>query len=261
MKASEVIEKVFTFGSDFDYVKTCDTLKCGSPDKEVKKVAVTMNPTVDSIREAQQWGADMMITHEPLYYNHWDDHSDESLETEKRAFLESTGMTVYRFHDHPHRNKPDMIAMGEYKFLGLDGKIIHPDIFALTRVELNTPITPLELAKRIEDKLGIKYVRIAGVRDEECTHISAMFGAPGDIIDEISRPESEIMIVGEIGEWRNAEYVRDAAALGRKKSLLVLGHEGSERAGMVYITEEFQKLLPEIEFKYIECGEVYSYTR
>ena len=48
---------------------------------------------------------------------------------------------------------------------------------------------------------------------------------------------------------------------GRKKSLLVLGHEGSERAGMVYITEEFQKLLPEIEFKYIECGEVYSYTR
>ncbi len=261
MKASEIIEKVFTFGKDFHYEKTCDTLKCGSPDKEVKKVAVTMNPTVGSIKEAFEWGADMMITHEPLYYNHWDEHSDESLETEKRAFLESTGMTVYRFHDHPHREKQDMIAKGEYNALELDGTVSYPDIFALTRVNMNTPITPVELAKRIEDKLGIKYVRIAGVRDEKCTHISAMFGAPGNVIFELTRPETEIMIVGEISEWCCAEYVRDAAALGRKKSLLVLGHEGSERAGMVYITEKFKELLPEIEFKYIECGEVYTYTR
>ena len=261
MKAFEIIKKVFTFGSDFNYEKTCDTLKCGSPDKEVKRVAVTMNPTVDTIRQAKEWGADMMITHEPLYYNHWDDHSDESLETEKRALLESTGMTVYRFHDHPHRNKPDLIAMGEYNFLGLDGTVTYPDIFALTRVELNTPMTPIELAKHIEDKLGIKYVRIAGVRDEKCSHISAMFGAPGNVIFELTRPETEIMIVGEISEWCIGEYVRDAAALGRKKALLVLGHAGSERAGMVYITGEFEKLLPEIEFKYIECGEVYSYTR
>lgn len=261
MKACEIMERVFTFGKDFNYITTCDTLKCGSPDKEVKRVAVTMNPTVDSIREAQQWGADMMITHEPLYYNHMDEHSAEALECEKRAYLESTGMTVYRFHDHPHRNKPDMIAAGEHILLDLDGTVCYPDVFDLTRVRLNKPITPLELAKRIEEKLGIKYVRIAGARDIECTNISAMFGAPGDIISELSLPETEIMIVGEISEWANAEYARDAAALGKKKSLLVLGHEGSERAGMVYITEEFKKLLPEIEFKYFECGEVYSYTR
>ncbi len=261
MKAQEIIEKIFTFGSDFNYETTCDTLKNGSPDKEVKKVAVTMNPTVDSIRKAHEWGADMMITHEPLYYNHWDEHSDNPIECEKRALLESTGMTVYRFHDHPHRNKPDMIAAGEYKLLELDGEIIYPDIFALTKVKLNKPMTPFELAKRIEEKLGIKYVRIVGAKDVECSNITAMFGSPGHIIPLLSDPETEIMLVGEIQEWSVCEFVRDAAELGKKKAMLLLGHAGSERAGMVYSTEEFQKLIPEIEFKYIECGEVYSYTR
>ena len=67
MKAYEIINKVFTFGKDFNYTVTCDTLKAGSADKEVKKLAVNMNPTVDVIKQAHAWGADMLITHEPHY--------------------------------------------------------------------------------------------------------------------------------------------------------------------------------------------------
>ncbi len=260
MKAHEIIEKVFTFGKDFHYEVTCDTLKSGSADKEVHKLAVNMNPTVDVIKKAHAWGADMLITHEPLYYNHMDEHSSEAVECEKRALLESTGMAVYRFHDHPHRHKEDMIATGEFRSMGLDGELTYTDIFDLVRFKLNTPMTPVELAKHIEATLNLKHVRIAGTRDEKCTNITACFGAPGDQMGEFTRDECEILIMGETCEWCMAEYARDASQLGRKKALIVLGHAGSERAGMEYITDCFKELLPDLEIKYFETDEVYTYT-
>ncbi len=260
MKAREIIEKLFTFGSDFNYTETCDTLKCGNPDAEVTKVAVAMFPTVKLIKEAKEWGAELLIVHEPAYYNHMDEHSDESVETKKRELLESTGMTMYRFHDHPHRNYPDLIAEGEFKYMGLDAEIEFTREFDLVRAKLNKPTTPVELAKLIEERLGLKHLRICGTRDVPCTNLSAMFGAPGDVMHELSRPETEMLLIGETCEWRLGEYARDASQLGINKSLIIMGHVGSERAGMVHTADLLAALVPDVEVKYFECGEVFTYT-
>lgn len=61
-------------------------------------------------------------------------------------------------------------------------------------------------------------------------------------------------------EWSHCEYVRDAAQLGYKKAILILGHIGSERDGMVYTADILKKMHPELEVKYFESEEVYTYT-
>jgi nifR3 family TIM-barrel protein len=67
--------------------------------------------------------------------------------------LESTGIVIYRFHDHPHVNKPDMIAVGGIRQLGLACEVEYPEgRFGLARLKLQEAITPLALAKRIEEK-------------------------------------------------------------------------------------------------------------
>ena len=38
------------------------------------------------------------------------------------------------------------------------------------------------------------------------------------------------------------------------------GTAGSEMPGMIYLTKLFAVRYPEIEFKHINCGEVYTYT-
>ena len=53
MKAYEIIERLFQYGKDFNYTTTCDTLKAGSPEAEVTKIAVTMNPTVNVIKDGE----------------------------------------------------------------------------------------------------------------------------------------------------------------------------------------------------------------
>ena len=155
MKANEIMEELFSLSKPLGGEKTCDTLKAGDPDAEVERVAVCMFATVDVIRKARAWGAQLLITHEPTYYNHWDEHTDDPFETEKRRLIEEAGITLYRFHDHPHCTDPDIITTGEIQYLGLDCTMEKTDVFDLTRLHLATPITPRQLAKHIEETLDI----------------------------------------------------------------------------------------------------------
>lgn len=258
MKAIDVMNVIFSWAPG-DYTKTCDTLKAGSDDKEVKKVAVCCFPEVNAIKAAAEWGADLFITHEPTYHDHWDKEPVSPVGKAKKALIEKTGMTVYRYHDHPHYAESDLICEGEIKALGLKGKMTGKKAFGQNHFELDKPITPRQLAALMEEKLGIAHVRICGVTDEPATKLSLGWGAPGGIMEELTNDETEIVVVGECCEWQNAEYARDAAQLGFKKSLLILGHCGSERDGMKHIASLIENAIPEVEVRYFESAEVYTY--
>ena len=259
MKAFEIMDDLFSLARPGDFSQTCDTCKAGSPQAEVTKVAVSMFATPEVIRQASRWGAQMLIVHEPACYNHMDFAHNEALEREKRRFLAESGLTVYRFHDHCHAACPDIISAGELEALGLDCEAV-PDMDTPMRLRLNTPMTPRELARLVEERLGLAHVRICGAADTSCVRVSCMFGTPGGILEEMLRPDCQIVLTGEICEWAEAEWVRDMAQMGHTKALLVLGHIGSERDGMRHTARILQNRHPELAVQYLECGEVFTYT-
>lgn len=258
MKAIELMNELFSVGKAGE--NTCDTFKSGSPDAEVTKVAVSMFATPEVVKKASEFGAELLIVHEPTYYNHMDNHSDEAFETEKRKFIESTGITICRYHDHPHNAARDVICEGEMKYMELPGKVEFPGKFDLVRVTLDHPMTPREIAAHIESKVGIKHIRIAGAADVPMTKVSGMFGTPGGVDAELRSDACEVVMTGEVCEWAFAEWVKEAAQMGHRKALLVLGHIGSERDGMRLVADRLSESHPELGVKYIECGEVYTYT-
>ena len=254
MKAIEIINELFSWAPG-DYTRTCDTLKAGSPDTEVKKVAVCCFPEVNAIREAADWGAQLFITHEPLDFN----EPATPVAIKKRELIESTGMTFYRYHDHPHRAPVDLICEGEIKALGLRGRFEGRDAYGNNRMTLDTPITPRQLAAHMEKALDIAHVRICGAADEPCTRIAMGWGAPAGVLEDLADEAVEIVIVGETCEWKMAEYARDAAQLGFKKALLLLGHCGSERDGMKHVAALLQQKLPQLDVRFFNSDEVYTY--
>ena len=259
MKAVEIMEELFSLVTDRDCSNSCDTCKAGNPDVEVNKIAVAMVATPEVIKSATKWGAQLLIVHEPTYYNHNDEHSDEKIENEKRKLIEESGLTIYRYHDHPHYTFPDVISQGEVLQMGLEGTVEYPGTFDLVRIRMDKPVTPRELAKIIEERCNIKHIRVCGAMDAPCTKISGMFGAPGGF-NELKSDECEVLLIGEVCEWQVCEYARDAAQMGYKKAVLIMGHVGSERDGMKYTAELLKDKHPEVEVKYFECGEVYSYV-
>jgi putative NIF3 family GTP cyclohydrolase 1 type 2 len=112
----------------------------------------------------------------------------------------------------------------------------------------------------MERELLIKHVRIAGNRDARVRRIGACFGTPGGVFELLASDDVDMILTGEACEWKLCEYARDAAALGMNKSMLVMGHIGSERDGMRLLADDMTKKYQNFETRYFECGEVYTYT-
>ena len=239
---------------------TCDTVKAGAEEKELRRLAVSMFATVDVIRAAKAWGADMLIVHEPTYYDHMDVRASDAVTLEKQRLIEESGITVFRYHDAMHYRDEDLITKGELHYLGLSGTLSPTPYSASYLFESDEAMTALELARRIENRLGVSHVRIAGERNRKSTRFAACFGTPGGVFELLKSEDVQIVLVGEACEWMLGEYARDAAALGKNKSLIVIGHIGSERDGMRLLAENLAEKHTSLSVRYFECGEVYAYT-
>lgn len=233
-----------------------DDLKEGDPESEISRVAVCFIATPDVIREAAEWGAQLIITHEPTYYNHMDRENVGICARTKKALIRETGIAICRYHDLPHLSMVDVIAAGFVEEIGWRGKFD-----GYRTLILDEPITPLEAARQIEERLGVRHVRIAGQRDNAVTRVKLYPGSnPTAMENDLYLDDSELVICGEVSEWSICEMARDSAQLGMNKTVLVLGHAGSEMPGMIYMAKLFATRYPEIEFKYFNSGEVYTYT-
>ena len=83
-----------------------DTLIVGRWNQEVRGVATTFMATFDVIKRAHRQGLNLILTHEPTFYNHLDEldtyGEDDPVVLEKLAFIEENDMVIFRYHDLPH---------------------------------------------------------------------------------------------------------------------------------------------------------------
>ena len=142
MNSREIMEMIFKDMDDKgNYTHSVDTFKSGDAEKQVKKLAVGMFPSYKLIKEAAQWGADLLIVHEPVYYNHYDDTSklkeaQNPAYIAKSKLIEESGMAICRLHDHMHHANLDRIALGEMELLGLAYTHTANPYYAVNRFEL-----------------------------------------------------------------------------------------------------------------------------
>ena len=236
---------------------TVDKFKSGDGNAVVKRVAVCFIATPDLLKEAAAWGADLVITHEPTYYNHVDGVSEYPFAKTKRELIESLGLTLFRFHDHPHSaSGKDFIALGFLSSLGWKGKMLDS-----IRFELDEPKTPREMIKEIEEKLDLHHVRAAGELDKPARLIYLNLGQRGrEWNNFLLDSDAGVAIGGEACEWEVCEAARDAAQMGVAKTAVLLGHAASERDGMKYLARLWQKepAFDGIEIRYFESGETFN---
>ncbi len=259
MKIYEIMDDII--GREFLDARggwSVDGLKYGDPEGEVTRVAVCLTATVDVIKAAAEWGAELIITHEPTFGSHVDDERDMITAVAKAKLLEEAGITVYRWHDSTHFRNGDKIGESFIEHLGWKG-----DFNGDMDFRLYEPKTPLQIAQEISEKLGVKHPRIIGCRDGQVTRLNLCLGARGsDPYVALRTDDHEVAIAGEICEWYDGEPIRDLAQLGYQKTLIVLGHAGSERDGMADLADRINCDYADrnITAKYFECGELYTYA-
>src|SRR5690242_15894897 len=88
--ASAAIAKIQKSYTDAPPPKTVDTIKAGDPSTPVTGIAVTFLDTMEVLRKAASRGENLVISHEPSFYNHRDQTSfleNDPVYKEKLAFI------------------------------------------------------------------------------------------------------------------------------------------------------------------------------
>ncbi|WP_187290193.1 Nif3-like dinuclear metal center hexameric protein [Terriglobus saanensis] len=239
---------------------TVDTLKAGDPSTPVKGIATTFLDTMDVLREAVRRGDNLIISHEPTFYNHRDDTAafvNDPVYKEKLAFIEQHHLVVYRLHDEIHADRAgDHILTGVYQALGWE-HYPHP-AGPFGQYFVTIPQTTLgQLASALELKLHIRTLRVEGDPSLAISHVALLPGSSGlsRQVLALNQPQVELLIAGEASEWETVEYVRDAVAQGRPKALILLGHEVSEEPGMEQCAQELRTLFPGMQVDHILAGQ------
>ncbi|UFT98763.1 Nif3-like dinuclear metal center hexameric protein [Radiobacillus kanasensis] len=224
---------------------TVDTLKFGSPSAEVSGIAVAFMPTYDVIKETIGLGANLLITHEGIFFSHGDKSESGAIYDEKHKLIEDSGLAIFRCHDYIHKYQPDGITQGLILSLGWE-----------SFVEKNLPVasvmkipemTVKEIAEHVKRKLELNYVRVVGNISTRVTRIGifAGFRGGGDHVIPLMEEENlDLVIYGEGPEWETPEFVRDSVSVGQEKAVIVLGHAESEEPGMKHFAKELERLFP-----------------
>ncbi len=256
LTAAEAIHRIQQHYSVAPPPNTVDTIKAGDPSTQVKGIAVTFLDTMDVLREADKRGLNLVITHEPTFYNHLDDtafFADDPVYREKLAFIQQHHMVVFRFHDQMHSISPDPVAVGFLEAMGWQNYMVAGNPFRLTIPKT----TLLELSRELATKLNAQSVRVVGNPALPITHVGMLPGAAGTQrqIQALRSDEVEVLLVGEVPEWETISYVLDASAQGRLKALILLGHEVSEEAGMTKCVEDVRALFPKLPVVHLPAGQ------
>ena len=267
MNVREITEVVLSLNGERRIDPTVDQIYEGGWDQPVTGVVTTFMATVDVVRETIRSGANFIITHEPTYFN-GRDRRDWLLKDEvyhrKQALINDHHLAVWRYHDHAHMGNGDIIYNGLLDQLGWQKHLVtgrpDPHVYAIP------PMSVEQLVAFFKEKLGMAVVRVVGRTDITCSRVGILVGGGSLGLGDEAMPARlmndeniDCMVCGEITEWTLSAYVRDAAALGFDKTMLIVGHERSEGPGMKGLAETLKPLLPGLPVAFLDAGEPFTY--
>jgi putative NIF3 family GTP cyclohydrolase 1 type 2 len=234
---------------------TVDVIKEGDPQTPVTGIITCMFATMDVLKQAADRNCNLIIVHEPLYYNHPDEtirFQNNQVFLEKRRFITDHKLVIWRFHDYIHTMQPDGIETGMITKLGWKEYVVKGSTnqFAFPETTLK------ELLKSLKTVFPKNSFYVIGNPEMKLTNVRLAAGAPGSSthIKLLEDKNVDVVLAGESPQWETYEYMRDAVDQGRRKAIIFLGHINSEEAGMDWCSTWLKSFITNIPVYFVESG-------
>lgn len=279
MKIATVINHLKDYyKGDFDKSNTRDKVLYGETYEEESCTGIVTSiwASVDVIHEAIKKGANLIIVHEALFWNHGDKTDwlqENTTFAEKKALLDEHKIVVWRNHDYIHSGIPleddtyeDGIFLGLFQELGWnDYETVTIDTNNILLI-IRIPEMPLSLlAKDMVSRLALNGAKIYGKEDILVKKIAIPNHVLGDSKKEISYIEAndiDLVLAAEIVDFTLSEYIIDSNCLKKNKAMISFGHFNLEEPGMKYMLTYINKAIKtdQIPVYFVPAGDMYQYT-
>lgn len=256
--AEEVISAIIKQTGAKQIPTTVDVIKEGDPQTKVTGIVTTMFATMDVLKKAVELKSNLVIVHEPLYYNHMDNTDqfrNDPVFQQKQKFIRDNKLVIWRFHDYIHSIRPDGILQGMVAKLGWKDYMSQGSYSSFVM-----PETTLEgLLKDLKKTFPESSFYVVGDRNMKVKNVRLAPGAPGSSmhIRLLESEDVDVVIAGEAQQWETYEYARDAVSQGKKKAIIFLGHIPSEEAGMEWCATWLKGFLKGTPVHFVASGPAY----
>lgn len=292
MKIQEIIRQVKKYsrglqrnGQPIDEKSTRDQVLYGNTDTICTGIVTTCFASVDIIEKTHAIGANFIICHEALFWNHgdhtdWLEAENNAVYFHKKELLDEYQITVWRDHDYIHSGIPDGkggwydgIFKGFLYDTGLDPYYVKEAGTAVQYsnlpIELCIPegITVGALAQMIITGARLNGIRIIGDTTTVVKNVAIPMHCLGfcdnDTIRMIDSRKIDCLITMELIDYTVNEYMRDSMQSGDTRAILAVGHFNLEEPGMKYMLKWLPEALKDatIPIRFIQSGDMNHFIK
>ncbi len=220
-------------------------LLVGPDHDEIKSVLVALDCTPVTAKEAADIGADLLVTHHPVFFYGIKRFLPDDPQTAGAYLLARRGIGLYAAHTNLDTaaggvNDALAAALGirDTEPMGADG---------MGRVgNLENPMRLDEFAAFVANKLGAA-VRVCGDADRLVSRAAVIGGAAGERIPDAVRAGADAYVTGEC-KHHQALF---AGVLGIP--VIEAGHYETERVALLPLIKRLQELAPGVQYNLTRC--------
>jgi putative NIF3 family GTP cyclohydrolase 1 type 2 len=252
--------------------RTVDRFIIGDPSTVIRRIGTCWMSDWKTCRKAVDSGVNILITHEPTFYTHWDldeKNADYYAAPEytrklyvkqvenKKKWINDHGLVIIRNHDTMDALKDYGIPFALGNFLGFTNQ----DIIA-SRTYFNVYKTASQPAGEYAGNLARKLSElgqpgVAFYGDPDRVIVSVGIGT-GCICDPMEfadlKPDLFISIDDTVRTWTQTAYASDTG-----DPLIVINHGTSEEMGIRMLNKIVKEKFPDIEVIHFNQGCTYKW--
>lgn len=252
--------------------RTVDRFIIGDPETKIKKAGTCWMSDWKTCRKAVEAGVNVLITHEPTFYTHWDldekqgdyfaspEYTKElylKQVEKKKKWINDNGLVIIRNHDTMDALKDVGIPFSLGNFLGFNNS----DILT-SRTYYNV--------YRVKSQKASGYAKnVAGKLSEIGQPGVAFYGDPDRVVKSVGigtgcicdpmefadlNPDLFVAIDDVVRTWTQTAYASDTG-----NPLIVINHGTSEEMGMRMLNQIIRKKFPDLEVIHFNQGCTYKW--
>lgn len=236
-----------------DQERTVDTVKAGDPGRPVRRAGVAWFPSLADIRAAVDQGCDLLVVHEPAF---WEHSAEEGRlravgpGVAKSRLLEESGLVVLRAHDSWDNWPGAGIRDTWARYLGLGDPIREGSKLRWHSLHEVRPQPLAAFARHVARRvapLGEPGVQVMGDPDRTIRRVAVGVGcAVPDA--EMVEAGADVLIMCHDGApyWCVRERLVEMGA-----AIITVEHGSSEMPGLMSLRDHLAGVFPDVEFVWI----------
>lgn len=215
-------------------------LLVGPDHDEIKSVLVALDCTPVTAKEAVDAGADLLLTHHPVFFNGIRRFLPDDPETAGAYILARHGIGHIAAHTNLDAARDGVNdALAEALSLSNAVPFAEGDMGRVCALE--KPMALRDFAHMIEERLGAA-ARVCGDMERMIGRVALMGGAGSDFLSQAAETGADVFLTGEC-KHHQALY---ASAAGL--CVIEAGHYETERVVLLPLIKRLQELAPGVQY-------------